>query len=368
MFKLFKFSWLLLLAGMAFGQGQFSGGGGGGSGPTTAAGVVALFTACSGTQYLGADGACHNAAGAPSLDQVTGAAAQATITETAALHEITFAGVETAALTAPYVIQNSNSTNNNASISLLVNAAGTDTTPIPLVVNGPVSATNFEIVTGGTVTNGVLSGQTVQFTVAAAGITTVGAGAAGGAGLRFNGDTAGAGIYNPAGATYSLTNGTNEFFRFNTSGAKTISGGGYGMTASSTSSTGAYDTCMGRSAAAVVSFNGDSGCSDTTARLKAAGYISVGTKFTTNNGCTDGTNAGGATAGYFAVGSTSCTEIVTMGNSATAPNGWSCTVVDITTLADVTNPHQTSSSTTTATFVTGTVVSGDKIQFSCIGY
>jgi hypothetical protein len=57
-----------------------------------------------------------------------------------------------------------------------------------------------------------------------------------------------------------------------------------------------------------------------------------------------------------------------MGDTATAPNGWSCTVVDITTLADVTNPHQTTSNATTATFVTGTVVSGDKIQFSCIGY
>jgi hypothetical protein len=105
-----------------------------------------------------------------------------------------------------------------------------------------------------------------------------------------------------------------------------------------------------------------------TGKLKASGLISAGTRFTTNNGCTDGANAGGATAGYFIVGSTSCTEVITMGDSATSANGWSCTVVDITTLADVTNPHQTTSTTTTATIVTGTVVSGDKIQFSCIGY
>jgi trimeric autotransporter adhesin len=130
---------------------------------------------------------------------------------------------------------------------------------------------------------------------------------------------------------------------------------------------GTLDTGLSRTAAGVVGVgNGNQG--DTTGRVKAAGYISVGTKFTTNNGCTDSATAGGATAGTFTVGSTSCTEVITMGNGATSPNGWSCTVVDITTLADVTNPHQTTSNTTTATIVTGTVVSGDKIQFSCIGY
>lgn len=37
----------------------------------TASGVVGLFTACSGTQYLGADGACHNASGAGTVTSVT---------------------------------------------------------------------------------------------------------------------------------------------------------------------------------------------------------------------------------------------------------------------------------------------------------
>jgi hypothetical protein len=127
------------------------------------------------------------------------------------------------------------------------------------------------------------------------------------------------------------------------------------------------DTGISRSGIDIVALgNGASG--DTTAKVKASGYMSLGTKFTTNNGCTDSATAGGATAGTFTTGSTSCTEVITMGDSATAPNGWSCTVVDITTLADVTNPHQTTSNATTATIVTGTVVVGDKIQFSCIGY
>lgn len=108
---------------------------------------------------------------------------------------------------------------------------------------------------------------------------------------------------------------------------------------------------------------------DSSGSFFAASFQSHGTTFTTNNGCTDAATAGGATAGTFTVGAvTSCTEVVTMGNSATAPNGWSCTALDLTTSADVTNPHQTATSTTTATIVTGTIVASDKIQFSCVGY
>ena len=131
---------------------------------------------------------------------------------------------------------------------------------------------------------------------------------------------------------------------------------------------GATDGGISRGGAAATMAVGNGVAGDTTGKIKAAGYMSVGTKFTTNNGCTDGTNVGGATAGEFVVGSTSCTEIVTMGNTATAPNGWTCSAYDKTTLADVTNPHQTGSTATTATFVTGTVVSGDHIAFSCLGY
>jgi hypothetical protein len=103
-------------------------------------------------------------------------------------------------------------------------------------------------------------------------------------------------------------------------------------------------------------------------QFKGEGFIVTTPKFTTNNGCTDSATSGGATAGTFTVTSVSCTEIITMGGALTAPHGWSCTAIDLTTLADVTNPHQTATSTTTATIVTGTIVSGDKIQFSCIGY
>jgi hypothetical protein len=42
-----------------------------GSGISSSAQVIALFTGCSGTQYLGADGACHTAAGAGTVTAVT---------------------------------------------------------------------------------------------------------------------------------------------------------------------------------------------------------------------------------------------------------------------------------------------------------
>ena len=82
----------------------------------------------SGTKFLQetSAGAISWATGgsAPSLDQVTGSAAQATGTETAAGHQYTFAGVETSNLTAPFSFTNANSTNNNTSIGLLAGVTG----------------------------------------------------------------------------------------------------------------------------------------------------------------------------------------------------------------------------------------------------
>lgn len=130
------------------------------------------------------------------------------------------------------------------------------------------------------------------------------------------------------------------------------------------------DTGISRVNAGIFAFgNGTNG--STVSVLRGGSFISVGTKFTTNAGCGEsaGANVGGSAAGKITtVGSTSCTTIITLGGAATAINGWDCHAMDLTTLADVTNPHQTASTTTTATIVTGTIVSGDVIQFSCIGY
>ena len=194
------------------------------------------------------------------------------------------------------------------------------------------------------------------------------AGAVGTPGIKFAGDPAGAGLYRPGSVTYAFTNPSNEFLRFSAAGIRGTSGGCYGFTASSTSSVGAYDTALGRSAAGVFNLNTDNSCSNGQGKLKAAAYISTGTTFTGNAGCSETTLVGGAAAGKFTAVSTSCTVILTLGNSATAPNGWSCWAHDLTTAADYNNPRISASSATTVTIVTGTIVSSDVIEFGCVGY
>lgn len=100
-------------------------------------------------------------------------------------------------------------------------------------------------------------------------------------------------------------------------------------------------------------------------KVSANGFQSFGTTFTSNAGCSETSLTGGASAGSFLAGATSCTTTITLGNTLTAANGWACSVWDVTTSADTVK--QTASTATTVTF-SGTVVSGDKIIFSCHGF
>ncbi len=128
------------------------------------------------------------------------------------------------------------------------------------------------------------------------------------------------------------------------------------------------DTAVCRNAGGVIAIGNGASC-NTNGRVKAAGYMSVGTTFTGNAGCGEGSLTGGATAGKFTTsGTTSCTIVITMGNSASAPNGWNCTALDLTTVGDLLDPHQTATTQTTVTLVSGTIVANDVIQFSCMGY
>jgi len=111
--------------------------------------------------------------------------------------------------------------------------------------------------------------------------------------------------------------------------------------------------------------------SDTVAAITSVSspkYSSTGTKFTTNSGCTDSGLIGGASAGRFTSGATlTCTDIITIGGGLTSPNGWACSVTDLTTTAAVW--RQTASSSSTVTIqATGGAVAADVISFFCIGY
>jgi hypothetical protein len=88
----------------------------------------------------------------------------------------------------------------------------------------------------------------------------------------------------------------------------------------------------------------------------------VGTQ--TISGCTLSSAKGGAQAGEFLSGTTgTCTFTVTPG--ITANTGWTCWANDLTTPADVITEI---TSITTAATLQGTTVSGDKINWGCLGY
>jgi hypothetical protein len=97
------------------------------------------------------------------------------------------------------------------------------------------------------------------------------------------------------------------------------------------------------------------------------GLIFNGTPAVISSGCgTPPIITGGALAGQFTIGVTSgCNAVITPG--VTAPNGWACSMRDVTTPAATF--AQTGSTVTTATFTqTGTSVATDKVIFDCVEY
>jgi len=128
------------------------------------------------------------------------------------------------------------------------------------------------------------------------------------------------------------------------------------------------DTGLSRISAALLAI-GSGAAGSTAGHVRLASVQSAGTAFTLGGGCTTGTIIGGATAGTFVSSTTGvCGIVMTMGNSATAPNGWICDANNRTTFASFANVwEQTASSTTTAT-LTSTTVSGDVISIKCTGY
>jgi len=131
-------------------------------------------------------------------------------------------------------------------------------------------------------------------------------------------------------------------------------------------------------AAATMDFIGNSGgmsynfydSAVNTARIDGNGLISGqgikswGTTFTLSaNGCGATSLAGGGTAGKLVSGTTgTCTFTVSL---PTAANGWSCWANNLTTTAN--RIFETGVNASAAAF-SGTTVSGDLINFGCIGY
>jgi hypothetical protein len=225
--------------------------------------------------------------------------------------------------------------------------------------NGSAGAVANYAAAGGSTTVGPTTmtyGATGPLAVANQGTTCIPA-------YTFTGMT-GSGMANFNGSSLvALCTATNSWLELNSSNITIIDGGVFTWSASFGAGP---DTGISREANSILDFGNGSG-SDTTGKLKAAAYMSVGTKFTSNAGCTEGTLVGGATAGKFTVGqSTACTIIITMGNSATAPNGWTCVAYDQTAVPAVAI-RQTASTTTTCSLLM-TVATNDVITFSAMGY
>jgi hypothetical protein len=139
----------------------------------------------------------------------------------------------------------------------------------------------------------------------------------------------------------------------------------YSWSSNSDPGAAAQDTAISRVSAGVVGFGKTTTLSASTAKVQASAYQSAGTTFTIS-GCSTTSLTGGGSAGKFTSGTTgTCTPVITMGDSATAANGWACAAADQTTPADVLT--QTASTTTTAT-LSGPTLSGDVISFHCIAY
>lgn len=231
--------------------------------------------------------------------------------------------------------------NGNGALALSGNTSGTATLTAPAVagtVNNPVVSSNAIMVPAGTST---LGGVTIGGSQ-----SSLWAPAAGSLGFNFPGNN-------------------SNWVSMGSSGIQLPSAqGNVGWSSSASQAAAGNDTNLSRDSAGVVDV-GSGAVQNTTGKVKAAGYMSAGTTFTGNAGCAETLLTGGATAGSFKAGATGCTIVITMGNSATAPNGWSCSVWDTTTTADTLK--ETAFTTTTVT-LSGTVAVNDIIIFNCMGF
>jgi hypothetical protein len=150
--------------------------------------------------------------GSPSLDAVTGSTAQTTRSESVAGDNYTFGGIETASFTSYITIQDTNSTNNNTSVGLISNCAGTSTGCIGFIAN-TVSGTGdlFRLYAGSTVTNGTLTGGTEEFGISASGVVNKGVWGSGATKIAANAggtaidSSASTGVPNVVGGTWTVS-------------------------------------------------------------------------------------------------------------------------------------------------------------------
>ncbi len=292
-----------------------------------------------------------------SLDQITGAAAQATGTETAAGHNYTFAGVETSNLTSAFNITDANSTNNNTNVGLMAGVTGSSTGGLGALIYD-VSGTGdcMDIYSGGSVSNATYTVGTKEFGFGCNGNLNLISGAtinsAGSGGLTISSSSGGI-VLTPAtsnsvalgiagtAASPALVGNSSATTGFYSTGTSFIfSSGGTAEVGLTSSGVDVGSHCLGGSTNATASL-------DTSLCRGGAGAWMVGTSNTTNDS-TGMIHAGGnllqQTGGnQTAVTTTTCCS--SWGSisipSITAAKNWSfhCAI-----------PYTLVGTTTTATF------------------
>jgi hypothetical protein len=95
-------------------------------------------------------------------------------------------------------------------------------------------------------------------------------------------------------------------------------------------------------------------------------WIPAGNTFSSDGGCLETSLSGGPASGKFKINRSSCTIVITMGNSLTAKNGWSCWANDETHAFSVGYRQTASTITTASILMTGTT--SDVIDFGCAPY
>lgn len=282
----------------------------------TAANIVSLFSTCSGTQYLGADGACHNATGG----SPGGSSGQMQFNSSSSfggLGSFIVANANSATETLTYRNQAAGSPLTTFAI---VEGASQGNSPILNIFAGDASTSIWSIADGG---------GTKQFGSA-----------------TFN-------------AIHAEINVNSQFLAVNS--------GGFGLSSSSSSADTGLDTEFCRNAANLAGFTNGTDCS-TAANfipVKMAAVEISGTAFTVSGCGTAGSITGGATAGTFTVGTgaSPCTFTITPG--LTAAHGWVCHASDRTSGIDL--PETTGGSATTCV-VKGNAATSDVISFVALGF
>ena len=371
--------------------------------------IIGLFTGCSGTMPLGADGACHSGGGGATIASVTnlikgdgaGNGSDSGIAP-AAVGLVANPLSQFAATTSAQLASTiSDETGTGAAVfatspalvtptittSAVLTSNALATTPAGgySVTNSTAAATGAQQVsppftwTGqGWKTTATAASQSVAFqayvlpvqgTAAPGGQLTFATSINGGAStpvlrVNSNGSTTVPGIEATNGASSFGTGITSEQFRIDFVAASGLQGiinnsgdfivpssGGYEFGAAA--ATSAADTTITRSSAGLVAVNG--------------GIASKGTKFTTS-GCSVSATSGGATAGSLTLGANTCTVTLTLNGATglTAPNGWSCYASDIT--AGLVIPQNGGNATTCTLAVPVTAGTTDVIVFHAMAY